>query len=411
MADKLAITKENGENINAELVSCFAIPDIQKHFVISTLNEIDPNGLVVLNVSEIINNKLAKVINDDDWSRIKQVMRSIISNSSGTFKYLPAMAAINAGIEYTRNISVQGVAKDQLVKDYYEKKPGGEVGGTTAKVEEVVNEAPMNPALGNVPVAAGTSEVAPGIVEVQSQGLDDDLGKPDSNVITIDSTPKATNPGDSGDSTVSQVFGNVPVFPEAPASPPIEAGQVIANNDSRVSEGSINVNPGPVVMPEMNNSNMSNVNNQGMQNPNLMSAQQQFMNSTPQAAMMQNQNPMMNYGNAGMASMPNGVMAPNQQFGNGASGYKSVDQVINDAKNMFMDNAINMANAIFANVADSLRAKEEELRNREMMLAQREAMSQQTMMQQPIVNGMNQMPYGGMMQNYYNANQYMGGQK
>lgn len=79
MLDKITIVNENGESIQVDLVTSFNINN--KKIVITTKNEIDPNGLVVLNVSELDGDKLIPINNDQDWDAIKQAMRTIISGS------------------------------------------------------------------------------------------------------------------------------------------------------------------------------------------------------------------------------------------------------------------------------------------------------------------------------------------
>ena len=81
------------------------------------------------------------------------------------------------------------------------------------------------------------------------------------------------------------------------------------------------------------------------------------------------------------------------------------DQIVTEAKEVFMESARNLAEVIVANAFESIKKKEEELRNREIILAQREAaINQQTMM------SMNQMQYNNpqMMNGYNNyGNQQM----
>lgn len=79
MLDKITIVNENGESIQVDLVTSFNINN--KKIVITTKNEIDPNGLVVLNVSELDGDRLIPINNDQDWDAIKQAMRTIISGS------------------------------------------------------------------------------------------------------------------------------------------------------------------------------------------------------------------------------------------------------------------------------------------------------------------------------------------
>lgn len=167
MLDKLIILKETGEEINVELVSVFLIPDIKKQFAITTTNEIDPNGLVKLHVSEIKNNKLYKVENDDDWAVIKTVMRSIISSSAGNYQYLSALSKVESVTDYTRGIAVQIVAKEQLANDYKKNKPTDMAIKPTADNKPEVEKAgpPAHVMTETTIEAPQGNVVAPGIVE------------------------------------------------------------------------------------------------------------------------------------------------------------------------------------------------------------------------------------------------------
>ncbi len=170
MNENISITKENGELLSVSAVSCFSIPDIQKDFLITTANEIDPNGLVILNVSQLVSGKLIKVESEEDWGKIKNIMRSIISSSAGEFKYIACPTTLTSSLDFARNISVQVVAKDQLLKDYAEKKPqdanGAAAAAPATPVVDVPAEVPANPAISGAMPGIGESEVAQGIVEV-----------------------------------------------------------------------------------------------------------------------------------------------------------------------------------------------------------------------------------------------------
>lgn len=79
MPEKITLINERGESTQADVVAVFNIN--QKKFIVSTTNEIDPNGLVVLHVSEVEGEQLKPVSNDSDWDAIKAAMRTIISGS------------------------------------------------------------------------------------------------------------------------------------------------------------------------------------------------------------------------------------------------------------------------------------------------------------------------------------------
>ncbi len=166
MIENVTITKDNGETLAVNLVNAFSVPEIQKDFVITTTNEIDPNGLVILNVSQLAGGKLIKVESEDDWGKIKNIMRSIISSTAGNFKYVYGTTTVSSGVDFARNISVQVVAKDQLVKDYYEKKPAGNSDVVVSDLPQPIVDIPTNPAVSGAMPGIGESEVAQGIVEI-----------------------------------------------------------------------------------------------------------------------------------------------------------------------------------------------------------------------------------------------------
>ena len=86
MPDKINVVNENGEKVEAELIAAFEIPDFTRKYVIYTFNELDPNGLKKLNVSQLVeengNYTLKSVETDDEWSRIKNIMREIITGGN-----------------------------------------------------------------------------------------------------------------------------------------------------------------------------------------------------------------------------------------------------------------------------------------------------------------------------------------
>ena len=89
MPDKISILKESGETINSNVVSVFMIPDTEKKYIITTENAVDPHGLTVLHVSEIVDGVLQKIATDEEWSTIKTIMRAMISGSVSSYQYFP----------------------------------------------------------------------------------------------------------------------------------------------------------------------------------------------------------------------------------------------------------------------------------------------------------------------------------
>ena len=118
MPEKITIVKESGESITSNVMSVFMIPETNKQYIITTENAVDPHGLTVLHVSEISENNLLKVQTDDEWSSIKTIMRAIISNNVGSYKYIPTIINANAKDLYSRDISVSAGAAKQLLESY-----------------------------------------------------------------------------------------------------------------------------------------------------------------------------------------------------------------------------------------------------------------------------------------------------
>lgn len=90
MNNTVSLTKQNGEKIQAEIISYFEIVETQKRYLFYTLNEAVENGLVKMYVSEVSDSmNVTDNITDDEWNKIKVVMKSILTNSNSVeIKYL-----------------------------------------------------------------------------------------------------------------------------------------------------------------------------------------------------------------------------------------------------------------------------------------------------------------------------------
>lgn len=66
MPGKISILKENGEVLNSNVVSIFTIPETEKKYIIMTENTVDPHGLTVLHVSEIVDDTLARIATNEE---------------------------------------------------------------------------------------------------------------------------------------------------------------------------------------------------------------------------------------------------------------------------------------------------------------------------------------------------------
>lgn len=376
MLDKISISKETGEVINVELVSMFLVPETKKQFVITTTNEIDPNGLVKLHVSELKDNKLTKIEVDEDWAAIKAVMRSIISSSVGNFKYIPAITTATSPTDYTRGIAVQIVAKEQLANDYKNKKPtkmsAAPVETTTVDImqsapTQVMTETNISDPNGSV--------VAPGIIETPSQ------------TSNFEKVPAAGNPTDL-------IIENNPIVPsieENNVLPPVEiateeplidinANQIMNNtqevitplvSSTEVKEPVIaTVQPQPAIVQPV----IPQTTTPPMVDPILFQQMFQQMMMMQQAGMVPQVQPVNNQVVQTPTIEP--VTLTEADF----------EIIANEAKDVFMESAKNLADVIIANAYDKIRVKEADLSRKEIILAQREAaINQQTMagFQQP----------------------------
>lgn len=88
MEDKLLFKVIDTDKIEkeAEILLFFKLNYDGKNYMIYTFNEKDSNGLVVLNVSEVIKDEegrfiLNSVSGDETWEYIKEVMRRVINEN------------------------------------------------------------------------------------------------------------------------------------------------------------------------------------------------------------------------------------------------------------------------------------------------------------------------------------------
>ena len=170
MPEKISILKDSGETISSNIVSVFMIPDTEKKYIITTENSVDPHGLTVLHVSEIIDGSLQKIATDEEWSSIKTIMRAIISGNVGSYQYLPAVESIKAASQYSRDISVSAAASKQMIDNYTVAEKSNVALNAPAAVQPAA-PAPANPAIfptNGEAVANAEDELIPGISEVDA---------------------------------------------------------------------------------------------------------------------------------------------------------------------------------------------------------------------------------------------------
>lgn len=167
MLDKLEIIKENNEKLSVDIISMFQtnVDGIDKKYCLITANEIDQNGLVKIHVAELLNDKLVKIVKDNEWIVVKNVMRSIISGSgSDDFSYINIPGPFKASNDFSRVVAVKDDAKNQLIKDYLDHKPEVAV-KEDVKSSSLEEEIPANIyPTENESISIG-SEIVPGIME------------------------------------------------------------------------------------------------------------------------------------------------------------------------------------------------------------------------------------------------------
>ena len=77
----MSIVAEDGSIEEVEVILAFEFKDTKKEYVIYTKNEVDDNGNVTIyisNVNRVGNNiTLSTVSDDNEWTRIKNVLREL----------------------------------------------------------------------------------------------------------------------------------------------------------------------------------------------------------------------------------------------------------------------------------------------------------------------------------------------
>ena len=77
----MSITNESGDVEEVEVVVAFEFKDTKKEYIVYTKNEKDENGNITVYVSNIDRSgdtpKLLGIDSDEEWSRIKDVLREL----------------------------------------------------------------------------------------------------------------------------------------------------------------------------------------------------------------------------------------------------------------------------------------------------------------------------------------------
>ena len=83
--EMMTLTLENGTKEEVELLLSFKFTDNNKEYMIYTKNESDDNGNVTIYVASVERNgdsdpKLGGVDSEDEWTRIKNVLKELSKN-------------------------------------------------------------------------------------------------------------------------------------------------------------------------------------------------------------------------------------------------------------------------------------------------------------------------------------------
>lgn len=90
MSDKqmFTITMPDGSKEEVEEVISFQFNDTKRKYLVYTKNEIDDAGNVTVYVTEVVTdgnvNHFLGVESDEEWSRIKDVLRELAKQNKGT---------------------------------------------------------------------------------------------------------------------------------------------------------------------------------------------------------------------------------------------------------------------------------------------------------------------------------------
>ena len=167
MQEKVELLIDGNDTISQELLSEFEINDggNVKRFILLTNNDIDQNGLIKILASEIDGGQIKRIDSDDDWTKVKNVMRSIIAASPEPITYINTAVnkSFNATQDHARIIAVQDTAKQAIAKDYFDKRPDVEKAPEVAPAPVVDENANIYPT--DNTVAPIGSEIANGISE------------------------------------------------------------------------------------------------------------------------------------------------------------------------------------------------------------------------------------------------------
>lgn len=444
MPEKISILKESGETLVSNIVSVFTIPETEKRYIITTENAVDPHGLTVLHVSEIVDGSMQKIATDDEWSSIKTIMRAIISGNVGSYKYLPAIANLNAVGQYSRDISVSASASKQMIDNYNAADksavPIDANMGATGVLQQPVAGAPGQAQMPVTPstifptdgtTVSNDDELVPGIAELPAAPVNAAMpGSPVTpaapvggvNTVPVQAPSPVLNQGLATEPMVAPGLPEAQVAP-APASVPVASATPVGAPEPAVDAISVpvlgvgsNIPAAPVVMPATPTApgvDPAAVNVavtpviDAQVNPAMGTVPTLVANETPVV------NNNLNLTNEVQVATPTTVI-PDAQIVQNAQNTSltndeqinfnatpsfdpnaTLDEVVVAAQEMFMEGVKNLVVTIQEKVYRDLYIKEEEIKKREAAVAQKEqelGIAQPLASNAAVVPGLNATP-------------------
>ena len=370
MPEKISILKDSGETVSSNVVSVFMIPDTQKRYLISTENTVDPHGLTILHVSEIVDGTLQKIATDEEWSSIKTIMRAIISGNVGSYQYLQTIDSIKASAQYSRDISVSASAAKQMSDNYGTRDVNNIPPAIETKTEEVVDAAPTEEVVPGIsvveeapaPVEPPVVEAAPVATEASSVAEVAPVAEPAPEPVQEVAAPVEVPASDPAPAPAPEVVPVPEVVPQ-----PVEEVAPVAE-PAPVEENPVVVEPhmvasSPVTLPVEEPAVPTTEPVQFVAQADLSTAAPVVV-PTAQIAQEAFANPTM-----GIKFDISPSFAPNA----------SLEEVVLASQEMFMEGVKNLVQTIQEKVYRELYNKEAELKAKEEMLNQREKMLNEQM--------------------------------
>ena len=173
MPDKMEITNEKGEKVQAEVIAAFKLPDYGRNYVIYSYGELDPNGLSKLYVSQLTEEadayKFAKIETDDEWTSIKNTMREIITGTTSC-EFIKVDAK-PITVEGNKAIGLQDKGKTTINQKWKEEiAKVAEAPAPASPDIPVIDQAPTEPQVEATQVAGVNFQAPP--QEVSAVNLD-----------------------------------------------------------------------------------------------------------------------------------------------------------------------------------------------------------------------------------------------